>query len=389
MKVLFLTGMYPTPEYPQKGIFCHEQVKALKKLNIDMDVVVILPLYDKEARIKEWEFEGVKIHYLRFFKLPRAYDFHRTGVYLYCTLKHRFHIAKYDLIHADSALPTGYAAMLASKKYHIPYIVHGHGLDVFLEKSYQGYRNCSKIGMACKKAFAHADAVVGVSQKVLDKIEACVPVKEKSYVAFNGVDTEQFVPAEHKNSVVKFISVGNLIPLKGHEYTIRAARQLVEKGYTNFHLDIVGRGFLEEELKGLADKLEISSYVTFHGYIPYDKVRSMMQMSDVFVMPSYYEALGCVYLEAMACGLPVIGCLKNGIDEVFEDGKQGFLIENKNLEQLTEAMEKLLDCSLSVQMGKAARELVTARFKWIDSAESVATVYRKVHERIDYAWNIK
>ncbi len=375
MKVLFLAGMYPTPEYPQKGIFCHEQVRALQKLNIDVDVVVPLPFYDKEAKCGEWKFEGVKIRYVRFFKLPRAYDFHKTGTHLYRALKKKINTSQYDIIHADAALPTGYAAMLLSQKYHVPYVIHGHGLDVFLGESYEGYKNKEKIVCACEKAFANATAVIGVSEKVLEKISARVPIERKGYVAFNGVDVERFVPTPHQNEKVRFISVGNLIWLKGHDYTIRSIKALVDKGYTNLHLDIVGRGNLEEELKALVESLDLAKYVTFHGYIPYDKVRDMMQQSDAFVLPSYYEAFGCVYLEAMACGLPVVGCLGNGIDEVYEDGKEGFLIENKNQAQLTQVMERLLEKETCLEMGRKARKLVEEKCTWLRSAQSVIEIY--------------
>ncbi len=378
MKVLFLAGMYPTPKYPQKGIFCHEQVKALKQLNIDVDVVVPMPFYDDEVKRKEWTFEGVRIKYLRFFKLPRAYDFHKTGKSLFRALKRKIDFTKYDVIHADSALPTGYASMIASKKYDIPYVIHVHGFDAFLGESYEGYKNKDKIIDACQVAFENASAIIGVSDKSLKKVEKRVDLSNKRFVAYNGVDVERFVPIAHENSQTKFISVGNLIPLKGHDYVIRSVKALVDMGYYNFHLDIVGGGFLEEELKKLVEELCLGDFISFHGYIPYDKVRDMMQQSDAFVLASYYEALGCVYLEAMACGLPVIGCYENGIDEVYKDGIEGFLIENKNQEQLTLAMEKLLDKNVCQNIGEKARKLVESRFTWLDSAQSVKAVYSKI-----------
>ncbi len=378
MKVLFLAGMYPTPKYPQKGIFCHEQVRALTALGVDVDVVVPITFYDKEVDCKEWEFEGIKIRYIRFFKLPRAYGFQNTGKHLYRALKRKLDFSKYDVIHADSALPTGYAAMLASKKYNVPYVIHGHGLDVFLGESYDGYANKEKIIASCQKAFEQASAVIGVSDKVLQNVATRISIEGKGYVAFNGVDTERFVPKEHDNAFTRFISVGNLIWLKGHDYTIRAVAALVEKGYTNFHLDIFGRGDLEEELKTLVKTLDLEEYITFHGYVPYDMVRDQMQQSDGFVLPSYYEALGCVYLEAMACGLPVIGCKGNGIDEVYVDGVHGYLIENKNQDELNVAMEKLLDKTVCKEMGKSARTLMVEGFTWKHSAQKVMEVYENV-----------
>ncbi len=378
MKVLFLAGMYPRPAYPQKGIFCHEQVRALKQIGVEVDVVVPVVFYDRETTCKEWTFEGVNVRYVRFFKLPRAYGFQNTGKYLYKALKRKIDFTKYDVIHADAALPTGYAAMLASEKFKVPYVIHGHGLDVFLGESYQGYRNKNKIIAVCQMVYEKAAAVIGVSNKVLQKIAVRVPMQEKGFIAFNGVDTDRFFPIERENLITRFVSVGNLIPLKGHDYTIRAIKALVDKGYTNLHLDIVGNGYLDEELKRLVCQLQLEEYITFYGYIPYDGVRDIMQQSDAFVLPSYYEALGCVYLEAMACGLPVVGCYDNGIDEVYEDGKQGFLIENKNQEQLIAVMERLLNKDVCRKMGQMARGQMLEGFTWIHSAKSVLSVYERI-----------
>ena len=114
------------------------------------------------------------------------------------------------------------------------------------------------------------------------------------------------------------------------------------------------------------------------GTVPYKEVGRLMQRSDIFVLPSWNEALGCVYLEAMASGLPAIGCFGNGIDEVIEDGVTGCLIENKNLVQLIEKLELLMDRERRDGMGKKAREAVAARFTWRNSAEGLLRVYGDV-----------
>lgn len=378
MKVLYLTGMYPTPAFPQKGIFCHEQVKALKKLGVDVDVVVPVTLYDREKPPKVWEYEGVRIRYVRFFKVPGVRMFEKTGTFLYWALRlSGIDFRKYDVLHADAPLPAGYAAMRLSKKYGVPYIVHGHGLDVFSQKSYDGAKNCHKIVEVSAGVYKKADAIAGVSQKVLDRIQVRIDISHKAFVVFNGVDGEKFYPVEKKSrDKVTFISIGNLIALKGHDYTLRAIKALVDKGHTNIYLKVLGRGPLEQELKNLAKELEIEQYVDFAGYVPYDDVRKKLEESDVFVLPSWYEALGCVYLEAMACGLPAIGCWENGIDEIIINGETGYLVENKSLEQLISCMESLLNAETRQKVGQAARIAVTENYQWNHSAKTLLSVYR-------------
>lgn len=379
MKVLYITTMYPIPRFPQQGIFCHEQVKALKKLGVDITVAVPIPVYDRHVKEKKWIYEEIEINYIRFFKMPGARSFHQTGKALYRSLAARFDLKKFDLYHADAALPSGYAAMIASEKYKKPFVVHGHGLDVFLDGSYAGTKNCLKIAKNCQFVYEKADAVAGVSQKVLNQIQKRVDITGKGYVVYNGVDTERFHPISRKESdQVIITSIGNLIPLKGHDYTLQAIQMLIEQGYTNIRFKLAGRGYLEGELKELVKKLDIEEYVDFIGYIPYDEIIRLLQQSDIFVLPSWYEALGCVYLEAMACGVPAIGCYGNGIDEVIRDGKDGFLVEGKNLKQLHHALEKLMDKKNQNMMQKCARETVEQKYTWIHSAKSMLNVYQKI-----------
>lgn len=381
MKILYVSGMYPTPKFPQKGIFSHEQVKALKKIGVDIDVVVPYTFYDREIKNEYWEYEGVNIRYIKYFKIPGTADFHRSGKALFHSLDRELDLKSYDIYHADAALPVGQAVMYAAKKYDKKYIIHGHGLDVFLDVSYKDKKNCDKIVEASKEVYENADAFIGVSQKVVDNVTQRVDMGERTYVAYNGVGVENFHPEVHKNDKIKIISVGNLIPLKGHDYTLRALKVLNEKYPNRFSMKLLGRGYLEQELKELASELGLDNIVEFEGYIPYSELANEVRKGDVFVLPSYYEALGCVYLEAMASGLPSIGCKNNGIDEIIEDGVDGFLIDVKNVDQIVESVEKLMDEDVRSDMAKKARKKVETGYTWDDSAKTVSDVYNKVFKR--------
>ena len=378
MKILYISGMYPIPKYPQQGIFCHEQVKALKEQGQDVTVIVPIPFYNRTVKVKTWEYEGIKICYVRFFKLPGARDFHRTGKAFYKRLKRAVNLQEFDVYHADVPLPAGYAVMLASEKYNKPFVVHAHGLDVFSDVDYKGAKNCKKIVDASKLVYEKANAITGVSRKTLDNIQERVDIKGKDFVVYNGVDVDAFVPTSQENQTLKIISIGNLIPLKGHDYTLRALRKFVDTGYTNVECTIIGRGYLMDDLKVLTKELDIEKYVRFLGYIPYEEVAKELAESDIFVLPSYYEALGCVYLEAMSCGLPTIGCCGGGIDEVIEDGKNGFLVEPKNVDEIVKCFILLTDDKLRMEVGNSARESVAEHYQWKHSAKSLIDVYARI-----------
>lgn len=379
MKVLYMSGMYPTPDYPQKGIFCHEQVKALKQIGVDVDVVVPMTVYDKEYKTKKWKYEGVEIQYIRFFKLPGVRGYEHIGKLLYYSLLlSGIKFQEYDIIHADAPLPAGDAASRLAKKYGIPFIVHGHGLDVFFDESYKDAPNCTKISKVCKQVYEQASAIAGVSQKVLNCIQERVDIHDKSYVVYNGVDTTKFYPISEKTSEKYILSVGNLVALKGHDDTIKAFAQLVDSGVTDVRLKIAGRGPLEAELKDLVERLGISSYVEFLGYVPYEKIAELMRNASLFCLPSWYEALGCVYLEAMASGIPTIGCYGNGIDEIITDGNNGYLVHGKSYQEIYDKMVLLCEQKKDLYISKNARETVQRQYTWLDSAKALNNMYSYV-----------
>lgn len=384
MKVLYISGMYPTPEYPQKGIFCHEQVKALKCLGVDVDVAVPVPFYSKEPDRREWDHEGVHIRYVRFFKLPGARDFQRTGKNLFPALDRAFDLKKYDIYHADAALPTGQAAMIAGKKYGKPYVVHGHGLDVFLEVDFAEKKNRDKISKEAIKVYDSCSAFVGVSQKVVDVLCNRLPISQKSFVVYNGVDPHIFVPDNHgaeARDELRIMSVGNLIELKGHDLTINAVSDLVSSG-KRITLDIYGRGPLIGELQELVKTKQAGDYISFKGYISYDRLAEKYRDYDVFLLPSWFEALGCVYLEAMSSGLITVGCYDNGIDEIIKNGENGFLVNPHSVSEIEDVLRFIisLDRNKRRDMIQSARETVQSGFTWNHSAMQLQKVYE---------WSIK
>ena len=103
-----------------------------------------------------------------------------------------------------------------------------------------------------------------------------------------------------------------------------------------------------------------------------------MRQCAIFVLPSTYEGLGCVYLEAMASAKPAIGCRGQGIEEVIEHGKSGLLVSSENEHELTDAMLMLLrDKELRQTMGKSARAAILDRLTLHHQAQQLVEVYRR------------
>jgi len=143
-------------------------------------------------------------------------------------------------------------------------------------------------------------------------------------------------------------------------------------------LRIIGDGPERGALTLIALQLGISETTHFLGRCSRREVAKEMQECSVFALPSRYEALGCVYLEAMACSKPAIGCYGQGIEEVIRHGMNGWLIRPGHVEELEHALVALLrDAHLRDELGGRARETITRKFGIIDQARQLAEIYRE------------
>ncbi len=197
-------------------------------------------------------------------------------------------------------------------------------------------------------------------------------------MVYNGVDPEIFSPGDEPSSGAPVIlSVGNLIPIKGHEVLVRAVAALSAE-FPELTLDIIGRGPEQSRLQTLAQQLGIGNSVRFLGLQSRQQVAAAMRRCTVFALPSRYEGLGCVYLEAMSVGKPVIGCRGQGIAEIIHHGSNGFLVGPDNEKELTLALAMLLrDEPRRRSLGAAARDTILERLTLAQQAESLARIYRE------------
>jgi hypothetical protein len=141
---------------------------------------------------------------------------------------------------------------------------------------------------------------------------------------------------------------------------------------------IIGVGADRSRFAGLAHDLGIADRVHFLGGRSRAEVAAAMRACTVFVLPSRYEGLGCVYLEAMACGKPVIGCRGQGIDEIIVHGVNGWLIAVDGLDELAQGLLVLLgDRELRQQIGAAARHTILRNLTLAQQAQRLVEIYRK------------
>ena len=192
-----------------------------------------------------------------------------------------------------------------------------------------------------------------------------------------GIDTEKFKPvdaSELRGSLgltekEVIISVGRLVPRKGQDKLIEALPKIL-KARPSAHLLFVGAGSFQSELEKLIKKLELQSHITFVGRVQYEELAKYICVGDIFAMPSRsrlagleVEGLGIVYLEASACGLPVLGGDSGGAPDAVLPGKTGLVVDGTDVDQIADGAIKLLSGDRKT-MGKAGREWAVATWDW-------------------------
>jgi len=167
---------------------------------------------------------------------------------------------------------------------------------------------------------------------------------------------------------------------KGMDTLITALPRLLPR-WPELQLAMVGEGDDREWLENLAEENGVGRHVHFLSGLSYEELASCYAHCEIFALPSKGEGFGLVYLEAMACGKPVIGGAHGGAPEVIDDGKTGYLVPHGDAVQLATAIETLLaNPTLELEMGRRGKERVDHEFRFNVFAKSFRKILRELCE---------
>jgi len=281
-----------------------------------------------------------------------------------------------DVIHLHWPIPNGLGAFLLKKFYGIPYVTTVYGEEVHLSKRYHMrfilrwlVNNSSKI-ITISKATSSFCQKAGLNEEKMDVIPF-------------GVDTDFFRPLDvyKDENIFQILSVGYLIERKGFEYLIRAMADVL-KEHKQARLKIVGSGPLESKLKKLIYELGLGDEVEIVKNVSDEELLMLYNSADLFVLPSIVdsqgntEGLGVVLLEAMACGVPVIGSGVGGILDIIVNGKNGLVVEEKNVIELSSNILTLINNNEIInKLSNNGFNTVRFNFSWKNIAESYFKAY--------------
>lgn len=348
MHILILPSAYPTEDAPLRSTFFKEQAIALKEAGHEVGVIYsetrritginINSLKKFHFQIEDKKEEGINTIRLKGWNIFMMRNSLGINLWIKQTVKlFNIYIKKYgkpDLVHVHCGLYGGAAVVLIKEKYNIPYVITEHSSNVLNGTMDKYHREL------LEKAYNNADYLISVGKKLKEKMK--VYTKNKIEVIPNIVNTEKFTPRNKaKNGKFRFLSVSFLNPNKNVDLTIRAFSKAF-KNKDNIELYIAGDGSERLKLEALAKDLGVESKVKFLGKVNREDLPGFLHEGNAFVLPSKYETFGVVYIEALACGLPIIATKCGGPEDFYKEDF-GYMIDTGDEEALCQAMIKMIE----------------------------------------------
>lgn len=378
MKVAILIGHY-YPGVKGAELFAQRLAEYLVRRGNEVDVIT--GWWDKELARSE-VINGVNVYRIRTLRLK-----HFSQITLFSPMFLKLltldRIESYDVFHSVGETMVAYAGSamkVLRKKPHI-ITIQGTTLVTGLGNGLAGFilRKLSRLSLK------HASLVHAISRELASVAKRFGA--EDILTVPNGVDMAEFIPMGKEKARKKLdippgksmvVCVARLVPVKGIDYLIRAIALLSQLN-NRISLLVIGDGPQRSDLEKLASELGLRDKVKFLGALPHEQIPLYLNAADIFVQPSLHEGLGIALIEAMSCGIPVVGTRVDGILDIIEDGENGFLVPPKDSEALAEAVKRLFaDEDIRSRFITKGLETVKDKFQWDDVLPKIEEVYHSL-----------
>lgn len=326
MKILVISNMYPTEENKSFGIFVKNQVEALEKRGLLVDVAAI-------TNPRSGKLQVMKKYLLWMLRILKVFIL-RGG--------------KYSIVHAHYVFPSGLWGYFFKKIRGTRFIVTAHGgdIDKMARKSPFFFK-------WTKKILQEADHIIAVGNELYGTIVNEFEVPEQKVSIINmGVNRDVFKPLNKElarkacgleENIIPVLFVGNIIKQKGLLELCSAFSKLIvtEPGLRLYLIGPQKDQNFNEELNNYLQAHNILQYVQFLGVKDQKEIAQWMSAAEIFVLPSHIEGFGLVALEAMACGTAVVGTNVGGLKYLLADGA-GHVVPAKESDALFKAILYLI-----------------------------------------------
>ena len=292
-----------------------------------------------------------------------------------------------DVVHTHSA-KAGILGRMAARSLGVPAIIHGvHGAPFHPYQSTpvrEIYRQCERY------AASRCDAFISVADAMTDlMVDGGVAPRKKFVTIYSGMEVEPLLEsAKYRDAVRQEFSlephhivvgkIARLFHLKGHEYLIEAARQVIDRE-PNVRFMLVGDGLLTDQHKQRIEQLGLTDYFRFTGLVPPVRIPEMISAMDIAVHTSLREGLARVLPQALISGIPAISYDVDGAREVVINNETGCLLPPKSVEPLAEAICRLAaDADLRKKFGTEGQRRFTDQFRHETMTRQIRELYQKV-----------
>ncbi|RZF63590.1 glycosyltransferase family 4 protein [Sphingomonas populi] len=377
LRVLTLATLFPHAAAPNLGVFVERQTLGLAA-HRDIDLRVVAPVglppwplsrhghYAPLARLPTREpWKGLDVRRPRFLTLPgTAGRFHvpalvRALAPLLADIRRDF---PFDVIDAEFFFPDGPAAVALGKALGVPVSIKARGADI------HHWGTAPATAAQVIAAGRQADGVLAVSQAMRADMTALGIPAETIRVHHTGVDLDRFAPRDRTGAKAKFgvtgplvVSVGALIPRKGHDVVIDAVAAI-----PGASLLIAGAGAARPTLEAKIAALGIGDRVRLLGALPHADLPALIAAADVMALASASEGLANAWVEALACGTPIVITDAGGAREVVTDVAYGRVVA-REANAFTRAIGEVL---AAPPMQEAVRK-GAERFTWSANTDAL------------------
>lgn len=359
-KLLVYSSLFPSNKRPNAGVFIRERMFRVGQ-QIPIIVVSPVPWFPLQGIIRYWrphfrpqpdKFEvqqGVQVFFPRFFSIPglfKSFDgFFMALGSLPLLIKMK---REYNIIDAHFAYPDGYAATILAKWLNKDVTITLRGTEVPLSKMYARKQRMIK-------AINNATRVFSVADSLRQHVGALGANTSNIRVVGNGVDVTRFYPLETVEEREKLaipehaqvlISVGGLVERKGFHRVIEVLPEIIQHYPDLIYLVVGGEsaeGNILAQLQSQVRELKLEDHVRFLGAMRSEELNKPLSCADIFVLATENEGWANVFLEAMACGLPVVTTDVGGNREVVNDVSLGTIVPFADKQALTKALISALE----------------------------------------------
>ena len=388
IRVLVLTSLFPPRPGEKQGNFVLDQVRALASKGADVTVLVarawIPPVLQSALSpdklpldLRHYAAEPFRAMNATFFSLPRyALGTQAAKFVLHLvTAIRKIHADQgIDVIHAHG-VTLGYAAVAASAELGIPAVISLHGIETSPRfDNSQAKRD--QIG----RMLEQADKVVLVGSPLSEYIRRFTAKTHYCVVAGNGFTPYSDLVASTRiprNHPVRVVSVSSYEPSKGFELLVEGVASLEPSIRDQIEVVLVGGGEAFREVLAKANECGLSGQVHHLGALGHSEAMSEVLASDIFCLPSWREAFGIMYAEAMSLGKFTIGCEGQGPSDFIGHLETGYLMAPRSIKAVTEALSwAVLHPDERQRIAEAGRTFAWRHLTWEQNAARIIDIYR-------------